>query len=157
MDPKLIFWTVALADLGAVCGFALLGVRYVRRGEVARHQRAMKIASALVVSFLLSYALKLVFLGREDMSLWSVLDTWVLRIHEVFVLLMVLAGGVAWFQARKLVDTRMVTRDPADPMPDPRTVRVHHLAGRASVIGAVLGFVLAIGVLTGMYLRAFDA
>ena len=157
MDPNLIYWTAALLDLFAVCGFALLGVRHVRRGELARHQQAMKIATFLVFSFLISYALKLVFLGREDRSVWSTLDIWVLGIHELFVLQMVLAGGLAWFHSRRLVGTRLLTHDPADPPADPDTVRRHRLVGRVAVVGAVLGCLMAVGVLAGMYVRAYSA
>jgi uncharacterized membrane protein YozB (DUF420 family) len=155
MDPKLIYWTLALVDLGMLCGFALVGVRHVRRGEVARHKRAMKIASLLVLAFLGSYVLKVVFLGREDMSVWSTLDVWVLRIHETFVMLMLIAGSIAWIQSRKLVATQLVTHDSNDPMPDTQTVRVHRLAGRTAVVGAVCAFLFAIGILAGMYGRAF--
>ena len=35
MDPKLLFWTAALLDLAMLVGFALVGVRYARRGEIA--------------------------------------------------------------------------------------------------------------------------
>lgn len=154
MDPKLIFWTFALADLGVLCGTALLGVRYARRGEIARHRRAMKIASLLIVVFIGSYLLKLQFLGREDLSVWSGLDVWVLRIHEVFVLLMLIGGSIAWIQSRKLVNTRLVTHDPSDPAPDARTVRIHRLAGRTAVISSACAFLLAIGILVGMYGRA---
>lgn len=156
MDPKLIFWTCALADLGAVCGTALFGVRYVKRGEIARHKRAMKTASLLIVVFLVSYVLKLVFLGREDMSTWTSFDVWVLRIHELFVFQMLTGGSIAWIQARKLLKTRLVTHDSNDPAPDSRTVRIHRLAGRTAVVGSVFAFLLAIGVLIGMYGRAFN-
>lgn len=154
MDPKLLFWTAALVDLGVLCGFALFGLRYARRGEIARHQRAMKIASSLVVIFLVAYAFKLMLLGREDMSVWSGLDVWILRIHEVFVLQMVIAGIVAWIKSRRLVGTRLVTHEAADPVPDSRDVRIHKIAGRTAVIGAILGFVMAVGVLIGMFGRA---
>jgi uncharacterized membrane protein YozB (DUF420 family) len=157
MDPKLLYWTLALLDLGALCGFALFGVRYARRGEIARHRRAMKIASLLVVAFLASYAIKVAVLGREDRSAWTIVDVWVLRIHELFVLQMVVAGAVAWTQARKLVSTRLVTHDPKDAAPDPRVVRIHRISGRLAVVGAVLGFVLAVGVLSGMFARAAGA
>lgn len=156
MDPKLIFWTCALADLGAVCGTALFGVRYVKRGEIARHKRAMKTASLLIVVFLVSYVLKLVFLGREDMSTWTSFDVWVLRIHELFVFQMLTGGSIAWIQARKLLKTRLVTHDSNDPAPDSRTVRIHRLAGRTAVVGSVFAFLLAIGVLIRMYGRAFN-
>jgi len=153
MDPKLLFWSAALVNLGVMCGFALFGVRYVRRGEVARHRRAMKIASWLIVAFLGAYVLKVGLLGREDQSVWTAVDVWVLRIHELFVMLMMIAGGVAWAKARKLVETRLVTHDPGDPIPDPAIVRVHRIAGRTAVISALLAFLFAIGVLLGMFSR----
>ena len=153
MDPKLLFWTAALVNLAVLCGFALSGVRSVRRGEIARHRRAMKIASLLIVAFLGAYVLKVIVLGREDQSVWTSLDVWVLRIHELFVMLMIGAGSVAWLQVRKLVDTRLVTHDPNDPMPDPKVVRTHRLAGRSAVISALLAFLFAIGVLVGMFAR----
>jgi uncharacterized membrane protein YozB (DUF420 family) len=154
MDPRLLFWTCALADLGAVCGIALFGVRYAGRGEIARHKRAMKISSLLVVAFLVAYLFKLYFLGREDMSVWTSFDVGILRIHELFVLQMLVGGSVAWNQARKLINTRLVTRDPNDPVPEARTVRVHRLAGRTAVAGSFFAFLFAIGVLIGMYGRA---
>jgi uncharacterized membrane protein YozB (DUF420 family) len=138
-----------------LCGFALFGVRFARRGEIARHQRAMKIASSLVVLFLVSYVVKLLILGRENMAIWATVDVWILRIHEVFVFQMIVAGSVAWIQSRKLLHTKLVTHEPADPAPDSRVVRIHRIAGRTAVIGAVLGWVMAVGVLVGMYLRAF--
>jgi uncharacterized membrane protein YozB (DUF420 family) len=155
MDPKLFFWTCAFANLGVLSGIALFGVRYARRGEIARHKRAMKIASLLVMAFICCYVMKLQFLGREDMSVWSTLDVWVLRIHELFVLQMLVGGSVAWLQARKLLGTRLVTHDPNDPAPDAQTVRIHRLAGRTAVAGSAFAFLFAIGTLAGMYGRAF--
>ena len=156
MDAKLLFWTAAIVDLGALCLIAVLGVRHARRGEIARHRRAMKISSSLVLVFLGAYVIKVFLLGREDMSVWTTLDVWVLRIHELFVLQMLGAGAVAWILGRRLRMTRLVTHDPADPKPDPRILRVHRVAGRTSVIGATLAFVMALGVLLAMYLRAFS-
>jgi hypothetical protein len=114
----------------------------------------MKVASLLVLGFLVSYLLKVPLLGREDMSVWSVRDVWVLRIHELFVLQMLGGGAIAWIQSRRLIGTRLVSLDPADPIPDPRSVRIHRLAGRTAVIGALLAFLSAIGVLAGMFGRA---
>jgi uncharacterized membrane protein YozB (DUF420 family) len=154
MDPKLFFWTAAIVDLGAVCLIAILGVRYARRGEIARHKRSMKIASLLVVAFLASYLLKSQFLGREDMSAWTPLDLWVLRIHELFVMQMLIGGVLAWIHGRKLLKTRLVTHDPEDPVPDPKTLQIHRIAGRTGVIGSVLAFLMALGILAGMFVRA---
>ena len=153
MDPKILFWAAALLNLGVLCGFGLFGVRYARRGEIARHRRNMKIAALLIGAFLGAYLLKVVLLGREDQSLWTSLDVWVLRIHELFVLFMLGGGIVAWIQGRKLEGTRLVTRDPADPAPDARVAQLHRRAGWTAVVGGVLAFVMAIGVLAGMIAR----
>jgi thiosulfate reductase cytochrome b subunit len=154
MNPGLYFWTAALVNLAIVCATAILGVRCARRGEIARHRQAMKIASWLVVAFLLSYVLKVLVIGREDMSVWSSFDVWVLRFHELFVMSMLAAGSAAWIQSRKLVGTRIVTRDPKDPEPDPKALRWHRRAGWGALLAALLGFALAIGVLAGMFQRA---
>ena len=153
MDPKLLFWTVALVNLAVLCGFALSGIRFARRGEIARHRRAMKIASWLIVAFLAAYVLKVVVLGREDQSVWTLLDVWVLRIHELFVMVMIGAGTVAWLQVKKIRGTRLVTHDPNDPKPDPKVVRTHRIAGRTAVISAILALLWAIGVWVGMLAR----
>jgi uncharacterized membrane protein YozB (DUF420 family) len=155
MNPALLFWTTALVNLGTVCGMAILGIRCARRGEIARHRQAMKIASWLVVAFLLSYVLKVMLIGREDMSSWSSVDLWVLRIHELFVMGMLVAGATAWMQSRRLVGTRIVTRDAKDPEPDPKSLRRHKRAGWTAVLAAIGGFAFAVGVLAGMYSRAF--
>jgi uncharacterized membrane protein YozB (DUF420 family) len=154
MNPALLFWTVAFVNLGIVCATAILGVRCARRGEIARHRRAMKLASWLVAAFLLAYLLKVAAIGREDMSVWSSFDLWVLRFHELFVVAMLIAGATAWIQARKLVGTRVVTRDLGDPEPDPKVLRRHRRAGWSALLAAILGLALAAGVLAGMYQRA---
>jgi hypothetical protein len=154
MNPGLVFWTAALVNLGILCAMGLLGVRWVRRGEIARHRRAMKLASGLVVVFLLSYVLKVAWIGREDRSLWSSVDLWILRCHEVFVVIMLISGGLAWLQSRKLVPTRSVTRDARDPEADPSLLRAHKRAGWIAVLSALAGFALAAVVLAGMFARA---
>lgn len=154
MNPGLLFWTAALVNLGVVCLAAIVGVRLAHRGEIARHRRAMQLASWLVGAFLVAYVGKLVWIGREDMSVWSRFDLWVLRCHELCVAAMLVAGGLAWIQARRLEGTRVVTRDARDPDADPKAVRLHHRAGWIAVVSALLGFVLAIGVLVGMFARS---
>ena len=93
MDPKLLFWTGALANMVVIVALAAAAVRARRRGDIRRHRRGMLAAAALVGLFLLSYALKLVWLGREEIERWSVTDVWILRIHELCVLAMLFAGG----------------------------------------------------------------
>ena len=81
MDLKVIYWTIAWLNLLILSLFAISGVQQIRKGQVARHRRSMLTAAWLVVAFVVSYALKLVFLGREDLSVWSNADVWILRIH----------------------------------------------------------------------------
>ena len=155
MDPKLFFWTLALADLGVVCAVALFGIRYARSGEIARHKRAMKIASLLVLAFLGAYVLKLQFLGREDMSLWSTFDVWVLRIHELCVFAMLVGGVIALILSRKMHRSRSeLTRLPDTPLASSRTLRNHRRAGWSAAIAAGFAFLTAAIVLVGMYERA---
>jgi uncharacterized membrane protein YozB (DUF420 family) len=153
MDAKLLFWSTALANLAVICGLAVTGVRFARRGEIARHRRAMKTASWLILAFLGAYLAKVGFLGREDQSVWTRLDVWVLRIHELFILIMGIAGGVAWRQGRRLALTVLVTHNPEDPEPDTAVMRTHRLAGWTAVISSLLAFVFATGVLAGMIAR----
>lgn len=154
MDPKLMFWTGALANMGVVVALAALGVRARRRGDVVRHRRLMLTGGALVSLFLLSYLVKLVCLGREDMDTWSGGAVWMLRIHETCVLVMLVAGSLATRRGLALVRTRNVTRDPSDPPAAPERARGHRLAGWTAASAAVAGFVTACLVLLGMYQRA---
>jgi putative membrane protein len=153
MDPKVIYWTGALVNMGLLTGFAIAGVRQVRRGQVRRHRRSMTIAASLVVLFIASYAVKLALLGREDLGTWSAAARHTLRFHELCVLAMVLSGVTALVLARRLRATRLVSEAPDAPLPDPATHRRHKRAGRVAVIGAVLGFASAMLVLAGMYAR----
>jgi uncharacterized membrane protein YozB (DUF420 family) len=154
MDPKLAFWTGALINMSAIVILAALGVRERRRGAIAAHRRRMLAAGALVGLFLAAYAVKLALLGREDRSSWGATSVWVLRIHELCVLTMVVAGGLAAARGRRLASTRNATGDPGHPVAPPRLSAGHRRAGWAAVVAAVLGFVTAAGVLAGMYRRA---
>ena len=109
---------------------------------------------ALVFGFIGSYALKLTFLGREDLGRWSMLDLWTLRIHELCVLTMVIAGGVASWRGTRLARTRNATHAPADPPAPPKLSSGHRAAGWTAVVAVILGFLTAGLVLVGMYRRA---
>jgi uncharacterized membrane protein YozB (DUF420 family) len=154
MDPRLVYWSFALLDLAAVVGFAAAGVAAVRRGDVARHRRRMLPAAALVGLFVLSYLAKLALLGREDLASWGWTSIWVLRIHELWVFTMLLAGAVAGSRALRLRRTRNATRDPRDPPAPAALVRWHRGAGRTAVAAAALALVFAFMILAGMYRRA---
>jgi uncharacterized membrane protein YozB (DUF420 family) len=154
MDPRLAYWTFALLDLTAVVGFAAAGVAALRRGDVPRHHRRMLTAAALVAVFLISYGCKLALLGREDRTSWGTLSIWVLRIHELCVLTMLVAGAVAGTRALQLLRTRNATRDPRDPPAPAGLVRWHRGAGKTAVCAAALALGFAGLVLAGMYRRA---
>jgi putative membrane protein len=152
MDPKLLFWTGALANLGVIVASGMLGVRAIRRGDVALHRTCMLAATGLVVLFLASYLAKLVFLGREDRSAWTGLDYAVLYVHELCVAAMLVAGGVALLRAwRFRGDLAPGPSLPATPLAGGPA---HRRAGRIAGLGGLLAFVTAAGVLAGMFARA---
>jgi hypothetical protein len=68
VDPKLVYWTAALTNLAVIIACLLSGAAHIRRGDLRGHRHRMLGAAALVALFLVSYALKLVLLGREDRS-----------------------------------------------------------------------------------------
>jgi uncharacterized membrane protein YozB (DUF420 family) len=154
LDPKLVYWTLALADLGAVAGCLLAGVRRIRRRDIRGHRRRMLAASALVGLFLSSYGVKLILLGREDRGQWTALDRAVLYTHELCVATVLVAGAVAGICAwRFRAQLGAGAPHPSGP-PTRRIRRVHRRAGRAAVVGCLLAFVTAMLVLAGMYARA---
>jgi uncharacterized membrane protein YozB (DUF420 family) len=149
-----MYWTGALLNMAVMAGFAVQGVRQIRRGEVARHRRSMLISIALVLAFIGSYALKVVFLGKEDLDTWSLPAVRTLQFHELCITALLLGGGFALFRGMGLRKTRLVTHHADDPEADPKRVRSHRRAGRIAVGGAVLGWLSAAFVLAGMYARA---
>ena len=70
-DPKLVYWTLALANMLAIVALATVAVRRVRRREIAGHRRLMLAAASLVALFLVSYVAKVWLLGREQLELWE--------------------------------------------------------------------------------------
>jgi len=153
VDAKLLFWTGALLNMGAVVGLGAHAIRLVRRGEVQRHRRAMLGASVLVVGFVVAYILKVAFLGGEDLDTWSSAARGVLYFHETCVAAMLVGGAIAGQRAWKFRNTRRVTREAAHPPAPAGVFRLHRIAGRAALIAAVLGVLSATVMLGGMYSR----
>ena len=154
MDGKLLFWTGALALMAAVVCVAIAGIARRRRGDIRGHRRAMLSACVLVGVFLVAYLQKVLFLGHEQVSEWSPGDRLVLRIHETFIAVMLVAGALAGRRAWRLRHTRNATLDPDDP-PAPHTVtRGHRRAGWTAVLAAGGGWLTALWLLVGMYQRA---
>jgi hypothetical protein len=154
MDPKVLYWTGALLNMGVIVGLAAWGVRARRQGDILRHRRLMLGGIGLVLAFIGSYVVKLTFLGRENLDSWSPADLWTLRIHELCILTMVIAGGIAAWRGRRLAHTRNATHVPDDPPAPPKLTSGHRAAGWTAVAAVVLGFLTAGRVLAGMYQRA---
>lgn len=156
MNPKLVYWTLALANLGVVVACGARGIGAIRRGDVRAHLRMMITASALVGLFLVSYLAKVAVLGKEDRSGWTALDHAVLGIHETCVAAMLVAGGVALFRAWRF-SARLRPSWTLPPAADGLPGRAQHRrAGRIAAWAGVFAFVTAIGVWAGMLLRASD-
>lgn len=147
MDPKLWFWTGALANLGAVVGCGFAGVRAIRRGEVRRHRLFMGSAAGLIGLFLVAYAVKVPLLGREDRSAWTRLDHAVLYVHELCIAVMLLAGATALVQAWR-------ARARIDLDAPPPSLPLHGRAGRIAAWAGLFAFLTAGGVWAGMLARA---
>jgi uncharacterized membrane protein YozB (DUF420 family) len=154
MEPKLLYWSLALANMALVVAFAARGVRAVRAGDIATHRRSMTIAGVLVVGFLVSYVAKVGVLGSEDLSIWSFAAKLNLWVHEAFVVTMLLAGSAALVVGRRLARTRRVTGRAEDPAPGADTVRRHRRLGWLAVACSGLGLVTACGILAGMFARS---
>ena len=101
MDPNLAFWSLALANLAVVVACAWTGVRRIRAKDVAGHRRMMLTSMSLVGLFLVSYAMKVRVLGREDKTAWTTFDFAVLYLHEACVVVMLVGGALALYRAAK--------------------------------------------------------
>jgi uncharacterized membrane protein YozB (DUF420 family) len=154
LDAKLLYWTGALLNMGAVVGLVVTGARQAKAGELASHRRRMLAAGALVMAFLASYVLKVIFLGREDFATWSPTAVWTLRFHECCVLVMVVAGTFGVYWGQQLRATRRFSLSQSDPEAPIALVRRHRRAGSTVLWGAILGFLSACLVLAGMASRA---
>ena len=156
MNPKLAYWTVALANLAIIVACGARGVRAIRRGEVRAHRRMMLMATALVALFLASYLAKVAILGKEDRSAWTLLDHAILGTHELCIAAMLLAGGYALYRAWRF-QPRLRPEWTIPPGADALPGRAHHRrAGAIAKWSGALAFVTAIGVWAGMLLRAAD-
>jgi uncharacterized membrane protein YozB (DUF420 family) len=153
MDPKFTFWSAALANLLVICTLVVVGILNVRCRRIDRHRCCMKTAAWLAAAFVVAYPFKLAVLGREQLSVWSPQAILTLRVHELFVMTMLVGGAIALLRARQMRATRNVSQKSDDPMAPGSTARGHRSAGWAAAVGATLGFATAIIVLVGMYGR----
>ncbi len=154
LDPTLVYWSWALANFAGVVACAGFGVRGIRRRDVRTHRRCMLAAAGLVGLFLASYVLKVIFLGREDLGLWSAPALAVLRFHETCIFVMLVAGATAGTRA-----WRFRRSLPAGSLPPPseatrRGRLAHRRAGRTAVVASLLALATAALTLASMYARA---
>ena len=156
MTANLLYWTGALANLAVIVACGARGIRAIQRGEVRAHRRMMLTATGLVALFLVSYVLKVAWLGKEDRSGWTALDHAILGIHELCVTAMLLAGLYALFRALRfqsgLRPDWVIPRN-ADALPGRQW---HRRAGAIAKWSGVLAFVTAIGVWVGMLARSVE-
>ncbi|MCW5830585.1 MAG: DUF420 domain-containing protein [Deltaproteobacteria bacterium] len=124
------FWTFAFLNMIAAFIVAAAGVLSVRRRNVELHRKLMLVSAALVGLFVVSYAGKLAFLGREDLGAWPDLSVVVLRVHEAFVFTFLVSGIRAYVLSRRVA---------ASPDVKP----AHRLAGRVSMASFALALVTA--------------
>jgi hypothetical protein len=152
VDARLAYWTAAWVNMALIAGLAGLGIASAHRRAYARHRRLMQACVALVGLFVLSYAGKLLFLGREPLAAWNAHFVIVLRVHEACVAVMVLCGATAIFQAHRLgldADPPARTADPTRA----RGVLLHRRAGSLAFAATLAGLATAAYVLYGMYQR----
>ncbi len=153
MSGALAFWSFALADLLGVVVCAWLGVRRIRAADVRGHRRLMLAAASLVGLFLASYGVKLALMGREDLSTWDTASLVSLYVHETFIAIMLVAGGLAGLRAWRF-GRAALAEGPAPPGSRGRDRRFHRRAGGIAVWASVFAWIAASLMLAGMYARA---
>lgn len=142
MSPTLVYWTVVFVWLLLTLSIALRGRALVRRKRVMPHHRLMRIALYMIVLFLISYPIKVVVLGRADISSWSLLMRIVLHVHETLMITMVVAGARARWLARRWHPEGF------------DVARSHRRAGLVAIIAGLLGVLTAGLVLATLYQHA---
>ncbi len=133
MDARTLFWTLALANMAAAFALAVVGIYYARSKQIEKHRRMMRWTAGLVGLFVAAYLVKVLTLGRENISAWEFSSLAILRIHEGFVFLFLVAGIRAFYLSRKIVST---------PETDPLRKR-HRLAGRITMTCFALALLTA--------------
>lgn len=144
MGTGLLFWHFAWLAMATILSCGLLGWRAIRAGEVARHRAWMQRAILAVGVFVLAYVLKVILLGKEDLSGWSRAEIVLLRLHETFVAVMLLAGAGARALARRAEQAR-----------GSRLAQRHRWLGRTALVMAALA--LASGSWVLLVLRRLEA
>lgn len=158
MDPRLIYWSCALLVLLLMVVAALLGWWYGRRKDFRRHRLLMNTSVALCLIFLASYVWKVLWLGKEDLSVWSRTDLFVLRLHETLVGIMLLLGGGARLIARRFSRWILPSGRLSPPEGEDRrrALRIHRRMGQIAILISAAALLTAVLILAGMFGRALE-
>lgn len=139
-SSSLVYWSLAWLIFCCVAASGLRGWQFARRGQLAEHGRQMRLAIRLVGLFLATYAVKVLVLGREDLDTWPRAAVVTLRVHESIVLIMLVAGAVAWRISRQL-----------EPGEAGNLALLHRLCGRTALLAAAAALLTASMVLFAMF------
>ncbi len=151
MTPRLIFWLYAMVLTCGIIGCAFVGISHARNGRYQLHRLWMNASSWIIVGFVGSYILKVIFLGKEDLQTWDSFYVVTLRIHEFFIAVMLGCGGFARYLAHQfrhtLDETQLSThwRKKRD---------THKKLGKLSIYGACAALITACALIVGMLQRA---
>lgn len=138
-----------------ISGAAGLSWRAIRRGDVPAHRRWIHRAGWLIVLFVVGYLVKVLAMGREGALAWPFWDQVVLRVHEGFVALMLIAGISARWLARRYPWPPAAASVPSEASRQWLQVRERHRRwGRLAMITCALVMLTGVMILIGMFLRA---
>jgi len=151
MTAKLWFWLYAWVVTMNILGSAVYGVRQAQKDDLFAHRRWMNISCWLVALFVVSYVFKVVFLGKEDLNTWKDSYVIVLRIHELFIGIMLFAGGMGRWLAHRFRDSLAATQvdEPTAAMR-----RRHTVLGKITLLAASAALITASFLIYGMLERA---
>ena len=153
MDAKLIYWTGALINLGVVVWLAAAGVRRIRAQDLPGHRRRMVASSGLVGGFVVSYLIKVILLGKENLKVWDSQSLTILYLHETCIALMLIGGGYAGWRAWRF-RSRLPSTGPLEDRLSPEMGRRHHrYAGWLALCTGAAALTSAFLVLYGMFTR----
>lgn len=150
MNWNLVFWFYAYGLTMLALLMAYTGVGAAKRGELARHKALLNFACNLILFFVVSYVFKMLFLGREDKSTWTLSYKIVLYIHEALIATMLVTGARARWLAHKFRDSVF-----AQQLPDEHIGmrKQHRLMGKICIYAATFALLTASVILYGMVQR----
>lgn len=149
ITPNLLFWGYAYALTLVALAIALQAVGLARKGHLAAHGKRMDIAILLILIFVASYVLKVIFLGREEKQNWETFHFVVLYIHESFIALMLIGGTVARVLASKFKQSVYGNQTPTAL--DLKRRGTHRFFGKLCLVSTGMALVTASFILYTLY------